>query len=765
MKKIFTNLFNSMLHLISACFVLAIISLSNKVQAQATYNTTGSWLCPAGITSVTVQCWGAGGAGGGNPTNADGGGGGGGGAFTSKTVTVSQGNTYNFTVGAGGTGVAGGNGNSGGDTYFPTVSPQVKALGGQGGFAPVFGAGGVAGNGGASSGIGTIFHLGAIGGVGRNNGTGTGGGGGSSAGTALDGVAGSVGTATPGAGGTAPAGGGDGGNGAASNGNGNAGSIPGGGGGGSGDQNPTANRAGGNGANGQIVIVYPSITSFSPTAICTGTTPTITLTGLNLTGATAVKFNGINASSFTVVNSTTITAVPPAGVTTGYITVTIGSNIPSTITQFTVNSLPTVAITPNWCTGGGFVGLQATLGMATYLWNNGATSSFISVNQAANYSVSVTNGAGCSNSASLQVGTELVTNGNFSLGNTGFTSSYNYTNQLYSGGSTGLWIEGKYTVAANPTLYHPAFFGTDHTTGTGNFMIINGDPATGSNVWSENVTVTPNTAYYFSAWGLSIVNGNNAVLQFNVNGLQVGTVAYLPDGYVATSGPYTWVKFYGTWNSGPATSASISIVDLQTVLGGNDFGLDDISFGTLSPVSLGLAADANGNNGTCIGDPLNLNSNALGGISPFTYVWSSTTGFSSTLANPLVTASAGAGNSGTYAVTVTDVHGCTATSSTTITVSAPPTTSLTTTAANASVCSGTSTTINVSNSQSGVYYQLRNNAGNVNIGSPVAGTGVATPISLPTGNLTSTTTFNVLASNFSTDCSAQLTTTPTVTVA
>ncbi len=760
MKQIFTNLFSSTKHLIIICFVLIIVTMSNKIQAQATYNATGSWTCPAGITSVTVQCWGAGGAGGGNPTNADGGGGGGGGAFTSKVVTVSQGNTYNFTVGVGGTGVVGGNGNVGTDTYFPTVTPQVKALGGQGGFKPVGGAAGVGGNGGASSGIGTIFWLGGNGGYGRNANNGNGGPGGSSAGTSANGWSGpitwSTVTATAG-----PAGSGIGGDGGTPNNDGAGGLIPGGGGGGSGD----GNRKGGNGANGQVNIIYPSFT-FSPSAICAGTTPTITLTGLNLTGATAVKFNGVNASSFTVVNSTTITAVPPAGATTGYITVTIGSNIPSSLTQFTVNALPTITVTPNWCTGGGFVGLQATTGMATYLWNTGATTSFISVSQAANYSVTATNGAGCSNSGSLQVGTELVTNGNFSAGNIGFTSTYGYVSTGYTGVPTsGLWPEGKYAVGNNPNFYHPAFYGTDHTNGSGNFMIINGDPVTGSTIWAENgLTVTPNTNYYFSAWGLSVYNGNNAVLQFAVNGLQVGTVAYLPNGYTVNTGPYTWVKFFGSWNSGPATTANISIVDLQTILGGNDFGLDDISFGTLSPVSLGLAADANGNSGTCIGDPLILNSNAVGGISPFTYAWSGPSSYSSTLANPLVSASAIAGNSGTYAVTVTDVHGCTASSNTTITVSAPPTTSLTTAPASASVCSGTSTTINISNSQSGVFYQLRNNVGNINIGSPVAGTGVATPINLPTGNLTSTTTFNVLASNFSTDCSSQLTTTPTVTV-
>ena len=76
------------------------------------------------------------------------------------------------------------------------------------------------------------------------------------------------------------------------------------------------------------------------------------------------------------------------------------------------------------------------------------------------------------------------------------------------------------------------------------------------------------------------------------------------------------------------------------------------------------------------------------------------------------------------------------------------------------VCSGTGTNITVDLSVSGVNYQLRN--GVVNVGSPVAGNGGT--INLPTGNLTTNTTFNVLAINASTSCSAQETQTATVNV-
>ena len=79
-----------------------------------------------------------------------------------------------------------------------------------------------------------------------------------------------------------------------------------------------------------------------------------------------------------------------------------------------------------------------------------------------------------------------------------------------------------------------------------------------------------------------------------------------------------------------------------------------------------------------------------------------------------------------------------------------------------SICSGSGTNITVALSVSGINYQLRNNTGNVAVGTAVAGTGGT--INLPTGNLSATTTFNVLATNATTSCSAQLTNTATVTI-
>jgi hypothetical protein len=397
----------------------------------------------------------------------------------------------------------------------------------------------------------------------------------------------------------------------------------------------------------------------------------------------------------------------------------------------------------------------------SYLWNTGQTTQSINVDQAGVYNVVGTTAAGCSATASFGVATELVTNGSFDAGNTGFTTNYAYVaNQ--TGVQSEMYPEGTYAVVPNPNAVHTAFYGADRNGDGGNIMVVNGSPAFGANVWNQNnITVLPNTTYYFSAWAMSVVNGNNAILQFSLNVNQVGTIGYLPNGYTNTAGPYTWVRFYGQWNSGATTTANLSIVNLNQILGGNDFAMDDISFGTMSPIALSSTPLVNSGTSACAGDPLVLNSEAVGGASPFSYAWTGPNGFTSNLENPQVTASASSTQNGTYNLTVTDGFGCTANSSVAVSVSALPA-SQTLSAAVSSVCSGGSTSINLPNTETGVYYQLRNDVDNSNIGALVEGTGSA--LTLPTGVLATTTTFNVLATRFPANCDVEMSNTVTVSL-
>ncbi|MEJ1241733.1 gliding motility-associated C-terminal domain-containing protein [Chryseolinea sp. T2] len=95
-----------------------------------------------------------------------------------------------------------------------------------------------------------------------------------------------------------------------------------------------------------------------------------------------------------------------------------------------------------------------------------------------------------------------------------------------------------------------------------------------------------------------------------------------------------------------------------------------------------------------------------------------------------------------------------------ITVNPAPDLTLAVNAAQALICSNTASAITIANSQVGIQYQLRNDAGDVNIGSPIAGTG--STITISTGLLSATTTFNVFA--IAGSCSAELTNKATVSV-
>ncbi|WNZ08660.1 IPT/TIG domain-containing protein [Streptomyces sp. 11x1] len=70
------------------------------------------------------------------------------------------------------------------------------------------------------------------------------------------------------------------------------------------------------GTSGQVVlftyVTTPSLSSLSPNQGPVAGGTTVTLTGANLSGATAVQFGGVAATSFTVNSSTQITAVTPA---------------------------------------------------------------------------------------------------------------------------------------------------------------------------------------------------------------------------------------------------------------------------------------------------------------------------------------------------------------------------------------------------------------------------------------------------------------------
>ena len=223
-------------------------------------------------------------------------------------------------------------------------------------------------------------------------------------------------------------------------------------------------------------------------------------------------------------------------------------------------------------------------------------------------------------------GAESVVNGDFSQGNVGFTSAYEY--------NSNLWGEGTYYVDNDASLHHENFFGQGHGD-NGNFMIVNGATSPNTNVWTEQITVQPNKYYAFSTWVCTLAGQSNevALLQFSINSTQIGEV------FSAPPERYIWEQFYELWYSGKSTTATITILNQNTGGSGNDFGLDDISFRELVLVgapqctvyvgSMSASATADDDE-LCEGESTTLHALPVNGSGNYTYSWTP----ANTLDNP-----------------------------------------------------------------------------------------------------------------------------------
>jgi hypothetical protein len=150
---------------------------------------------------------------------------------------------------------------------------------------------------------------------------------------------------------------------------------------------------GSNTLTGGFTVQGPSLTSISPTTGVRGTSVPVTLTGTNLTGATAVTVSGtgVTANSVVAVNSTTVTATLniTAAATTGARNITVVTPIGNTNTlaaAFTVQGPTLTSISPTTGARGTSVPVTLTgtnLGGATAVTVSGGgvtVSNFVAVN-------------------------------------------------------------------------------------------------------------------------------------------------------------------------------------------------------------------------------------------------------------------------------------------------------------------------------------------------------------------------------------------------
>jgi hypothetical protein len=185
-----------------------------------------------------------------------------------------------------------------------------------------------------------------------------------------------------------------------------------------------------------------------------------------------------------------------------------------------------------------------------------------------------------------QTGKNLVINGDFENGNTGFTTGYAFGD---------VSNPGTYSIGTSPSTATGAFGDWcncgDHTSGTGKMMIVNGATDASLPIWEETVAVTPSTNYTFSYWGAEIDHDSSSLphLSLNINGRVIGSSTF-PE-YPPDNGGQ-WQNYKFTWNSGSSKSANLTLFDLNTDASWNDFALDDLSFSALSGPAGATAAPA-----------------------------------------------------------------------------------------------------------------------------------------------------------------------------
>ena len=176
----------------------------------------------------------------------------------------------------------------------------------------------------------------------------------------------------------------------------------------------------------------------------------------------------------------------------------------------------------------------------------------------------------------IGTGSNLLVNPSFTNGNSGFSSTYNFiarpATQVTAPSGGGLYPEGTYAVDADANYYHGSFTGTGRTGVGDKFMIVNGSQNL-SVVYQQSVTVRPNTYYSFSVYANSVNPGSPAQLGFVINGKSTSMVTTL-------DGTTNYVRMADLWFSGGTTTAVVEIRDVNKAPGGNDFGLDDLYFGT-----------------------------------------------------------------------------------------------------------------------------------------------------------------------------------------
>jgi large repetitive protein len=244
------------------------------------------------------------------------------------------------------------------------------------------------------------------------------------------------------------------------------------------------------------------------------------------------------------------------------------------INGITLVALPGIIANPNSTACSGVpTTLNASGSTSGYTWTASPPDVTLTTPNISNPIVSPTQTTTYTVTSTTTNSINLVTNGNFSAGNSGFDTDYTF---FSPNNPTG--IQRAYGVVTNPNTWLGGFAAcTDNTTTTGQMMVVDGSTSNSGNdmVWGQTIIVNPNQNYTFSYWLQTLSPNNPAIIRTVINGVLLGTAT-------ASASVCGWTQYTYNWNSGLATTAFIQLFDSNTLPNGNDFSLDDIEFTTNS---------------------------------------------------------------------------------------------------------------------------------------------------------------------------------------
>ncbi|MCC7244254.1 MAG: T9SS type A sorting domain-containing protein [Saprospiraceae bacterium] len=343
------------------------------------------------------------------------------------------------------------------------------------------------------------------------------------------------------------------------------------------------------------------------------------------TGANTQQITAVTAGTYTV----TVSIAP--GCTGTAQTIVTSTSFPQPVIQ---------SSSPSICSGSATVTLNAGSGYNAYLWSNGKTTQTIDVTQASNYQVTVTNGPGCTGSASITLTANTpatpVISGIMPIcpGQNLTLSAGNFASYHWSTGST----------SSSATINQP-----------GNYT----------------VTVSNAAGCTGTATALIPTNTLNLTIQGNAD-ICIG-------GFTALTATNGFTAYQ--WSTGETTQAieidsqGFYSVTVSSALGCTGTAMIEIATASIVAPQVSIQ----GLTTVC-----NANSTILNAGSGYSsYKWSN----GSTTQNINVT------QSGNYGVSVTDANGCTGKDQVSVNFGNTPTVQIT---GPASICNGSTTTLTAS---------------------------------------------------------------------